>query len=126
MNKKIRILIITILTILIIAGILIYLKIKNRKVKTEIPITEVQIIDKNNNMQILYDNPEKEEYVLVDIKIDGTLYKDVGIRTKGSGVYEYLDRMGWDNYSFKVKFNYKDKEQKYNRNDRNIFKYRSI
>ena len=79
-------------------------------------IIEIEIIDKENNMQNLYENPEKEEYVEVDIIIDGIYYKNVGIRTKGSSVYRYIssNNNGKNLYSFKAKLDYINKNQNYN------------
>lgn len=89
-------------------------------------IVEVNIIDQNNNLSKIYQKPQKEKYVLVDMIIDHNYYYNVGIRTKGSSVYTYLKRNKLNNYSFKVKLDYLDKDQKYKRNDRNIFKYKCI
>lgn len=89
-------------------------------------LIEVNIIDKNNNLSKIYKKPQEEKYVLVDIIIDHNYYYNVGIRTKGSSIYTYLKRKNLKNYSFKVKLDYINKEQKYKRNDRNIFKYRCI
>lgn len=77
-------------------------------------IIEVQIIDQYNKMYQLYENPEAEQYVEADIIIDGQYYNNVGIRTKGSIIYKTLDVLKLDNYSFKVKLDYKDKDQRYN------------
>lgn len=90
---------------------------------TKEEIVKVNIIDKYNNIKQLYKDAEKEEYVLVDIEIGDNYYTDVGIRTKGSSIYAYLKYYRSDRYSYKVKLNYKNKEQEYNRNDRNLFKH---
>lgn len=89
-------------------------------------LIEVNIIDKNNNLSKIYKKPQEEKYVLVDIIIDHNYYYNVGIRTKGSSIYTYLKMNNLNNYSFKVKLDYINKDQKYKRNDRNIFKYRCI
>lgn len=89
-------------------------------------IVEVNIIDQNNNLSKLYQKPQEEKYVLVDMIIDHNYYYNVGIRTKGSSAYTYLKMNKLNNYSFKVKLDYLNKDQKYRRNDRNIFKYKCI
>lgn len=89
-------------------------------------MVEVNIIDKYNNLQKIYKKPQEEKYVVVDMRIDNNYYYNVGIRTKGSSVYTYLNMNKLDNYSFKVKLNYINKNQKYKRNDRNIFEYRGL
>lgn len=119
-EKILRILIIILLIIVLVSAVAI--KNANNKPKKNMSFLKIKIIDKDNNMQKLYDNPEKEEYVLVDLFIDGCKYKDVGIRTKGSAIYSFLKIYNSDLYSFKVKLDYKNKNQNYKRNDRTAIK----
>lgn len=123
-NKKIIILIF----IVVLALIVLYsYREKTNRIKMDdetIKIIEVNIIDKNNKIEQLHKDAEKEEYVIVDIMIDGNYYSDVGIRTKGSSIYTILERYGSDRYSYKVKLNYTNKEQNYKRNERTIFEYK--
>ena len=77
-------------------------------------ILKIEIIDQYNFMKQLYEEPYKEEYVAVDIVINGKYYKDIGIRTKGSSIYSYIKKT--DNpkkHSFKIKLDYINKEQEY-------------
>ena len=77
-------------------------------------ILKIEIIDQYNLMKQLYEEPYKEEYVAVDIVINGKYYKDIGIRTKGSSIYSYIKKT--DNpkkHSFKIKLDYINKEQEY-------------
>ena len=118
MRRKIRI----IVTISIIAIILLIYEyrqnlLKEYSTRKEINkehVIEVQIIDEYDQINKLYENPKEEEYVEADIIIDGNYYSNVGIRTKGDVIYNILHEFNLDNYSFKVKLDYKNKEQKYN------------
>ena len=78
-------------------------------------IAEVKIIDQYNNMEKLYEDPEAEKYVLVDIFINGEYFKDVGIRTKGSTIYDVIKKSSNPKkHSFKIKLDYVNKNQNYN------------
>ena len=116
MRKRTRIIIAIVIFILFIIVFLQrnnLLQKYNKRVKSgSTDIISVCIIDEENNMQQLYKNPKLEQYVEVDIIIDGIYYNDVGIRTKGSTIYNYL-KHNKGNYSYKVKLDYNDVEQKY-------------
>ena len=118
MRKEVKIIstIIIILIILIVSNYKEKMleKFSTRKENNELRIAEVQIIDRYNRLQELYDDPRLEQYVPVDIIIDGQYYTYVGIRTKGSVIYNILETFRFDNYSFKVKLDYIHEEQKYN------------
>lgn len=78
-------------------------------------IAEINIIDQYNNMEKLYEDPEAEKYVLVDIFINGEYFKDVGIRTKGSTIYNVIRKSSNPKeHSFKIKLDYVDENQNYN------------
>lgn len=103
--------------IITIISLLFYNNKVNKNEKETIQaeqILKIEIIDQYNLMQQLYKNPHKEEYVLVDIVINGQYYKDIGIRTKGSSIYSYIKKSGNpEKHSFKIKLDYINKEQEY-------------
>ena len=116
MKKSIKITTFIIIILVIIFAYYKKIEINNNFEENNIDnygMIKVQIIDKYNKMQELYDNPEEEKYIQADIIIDDIYYNDVGIRTKGSSIYEVLRREGLDNYSFKVKLDYRVKNQRY-------------
>lgn len=78
-------------------------------------IVQINIIDKYNNIETLHKNARKEEYVLVDLTIDGIYYRDVGIRTKGDTIYTYFKRSKSTRFSYKVELDYTYKNQNYKR-----------
>lgn len=112
MKKTVKILIFFI--ILLILFFLVYYK-ENRKEEKVDPnkIIEISVIDKYDKIKEIHKNPEEEKYVLVDVIIDGIKYKDCGIRTKGSIIYESLKKYKIENYSYKIKLDYRNKNQKY-------------
>ena len=112
MKKTVKILIFFI--ILLILFFLVYYK-ESRQEKKVDPnnIIEISVIDKYNKIKEIHENPEEEKYVLVDVIIDGIKYKDCGIRTKGSVIYESLKKYKIENYSYKIKLDYRNKNQKY-------------
>lgn len=109
MKKIIRVIWIIII-IIIITILSIY---KKNILKNENEIYKVNIIDKYNNMQELYKEPSKEEYVLIDISINGIYYKNVGIRTKGSTIYSYLKNKKSNYHSYKIKLDYREQKQNF-------------
>lgn len=112
MKKTVKILIFFI--ILLILFFLVYYK-ESRQEKKVDPnnIIEISVIDKYNKIKEIHENPEEEKYVLVDVIIDGIKYKDCGIRTKGSVIYESFKKYKIENYSYKIKLDYRNKNQKY-------------
>lgn len=112
MKKAIKILILFI--ILLILFFLVYYKESRQEEKVDPnKIIEISVIDKYDKIKEIHKNPEEEKYVLVDVIIDGIKYKDCGIRTKGSFIYESLKKYKIENYSYKVKLDYRNKKQKY-------------
>ena len=94
--------------ILIIVCLCYKMNIKNNTIdKTK--IIEISVIDKYKKIEKIHKNPEKEEYVLVDIVIDGNYYRDCGIRTKGQTIYAAIKKHKTNNYSYKVKLDYRNK-----------------
>lgn len=114
--KKLVIVVVIIITIFILLGYREKFQNENDKrgVNKSNEIISVQIIDKNNQLENLYENATKEEYIIVDFMLNDIYYKDVGLRTKGSSVYTHLKNMKSDYYSFKVKLDYMNSAQTFN------------
>lgn len=86
---------------------------QNREIQIPRETIQITIVDKYNNMKYLHEKARAEQYVLVDIIIDGNYYYNVGIRTKGSVIYQYLKKHQSDLFSYKVKLDYTNSEQRY-------------
>ena len=74
-----------------------------------------KVFDKNTVIQInieanqqdwdnMLENASKEEYISVDITVNGEKYEQVGIRTKGNASLMTAQSSGTDKFSFKVDF----------------------
>ena len=115
MKKITRIIVVSIILTLIC--ILYNYKVNFRTEKSQAlreTFTNVKIIDDRGNMQKLYSRPDAEEFVLVDMIIGDRYYADVGIRTKGSSIYSWLDHYKSQKFSYKVKLDYINRNQEYN------------
>lgn len=67
-------------------------------------IITVDIIANQSDWQYMLNNATKEEYIKVDIVINGTKFTDVGIRPKGNSSLTQVANSNSDRYSFRVKF----------------------
>jgi spore coat protein CotH len=77
-------------------------------------IMTIKIIADDNVLQKMYENAEEEEYISVDVKINGTLIKNCGFRTKGSTSYQVVKAS--DNptrFSYRLELDYFVKNQSY-------------
>lgn len=74
-------------------------------------ITNIDIITDTDEWQNMIDNASDEQYISVDVNIDGELFENVGIRTKGNSSLQTVENSDSDKYSFKIKFDKYDKEQ---------------
>jgi spore coat protein CotH len=52
----------------------------------------------------MLDNATKEEYIKVDVVINGTTFSNVGIRPKGNSSLRQVASSESDRYSFRIKF----------------------
>lgn len=66
-------------------------------------LMELNILVDEADWQELIDNALAEEYIPVDVEINGETFKDVGIRAKGN---TSLSGVSNDRYSFKVEFDH--------------------
>ncbi len=73
------------------------------KLFQENTLMEFNIVVDEADWQELLDNAMAEEYIPVDVEINGETYKDVGIRTKGN---TSLSGATNDRYSLKVEFDH--------------------
>ncbi len=67
-------------------------------------IISVDISADPDEWQSMLDNAMNEEYIMVDVSINGTLFSDVGIRPKGNNSLQTVSSSDSDRYSFKIKF----------------------
>ena len=74
-------------------------------------ITNIDIIADEADWQNMIDNASDEEYINVDVNINGELFENVGIRPKGNSSLQTAESSDSDKYSFKIKFDKYDKEQ---------------
>lgn len=77
----------------------------------EEPMT-VNVIVNDDDWKSLLDSASDKEYISVDMEVNGTLFSDVGIRTKGnSSLNMVASNSDSDRYSFKVKFDKYEDDQ---------------
>jgi len=70
-------------------------------------IMTVEIIADDGDWQNMLDNAINEEYIRCDVVINGTTYKDVGIRPKGNtSLTSIASDPETDRYSFKIEFDH--------------------
>lgn len=74
----------------------IYVSILNNQIKENINSEELlslKIIVQDDDLKKIYENPTEEEYISVDVTINGKTIKNCGLRTKGSTSYEVLETL---------------------------------
>lgn len=67
-------------------------------------VIDINIVTEKNNWDEMLKNAKSEEYIYVDIEVNGEVYKDVGIRTKGNSSLSMVNSEKNNRYSFKIKF----------------------
>lgn len=67
-------------------------------------IISLEIIADDTQWQTMLDNARDEEYIKVDVVVNGTKFKDVGIRPKGNSSLTQVASTDSDRYSFRLKF----------------------
>lgn len=67
-------------------------------------IITLEILADEAQWQTMLDNATDEEYIKVDVVINGTTFKDVGIRPKGNSSLKQVASSDSDRYSFRIKF----------------------
>ncbi len=67
-------------------------------------IISIDILADETEWQTMLDNATKEEYIKVDVVVNGTKFTDVGIRPKGNSSLKQVAASDSDRYSFRLKF----------------------
>lgn len=67
-------------------------------------IITIDIAADESEWQQMLDNAMSEEYIMVDVAVNGTKFSNVGIRPKGNNSLQQVASSDSDRYSFKIKF----------------------
>lgn len=67
-------------------------------------IISIEILADEADWQEMLDNATKEEYIMVDVVVNGTKFQKVGIRPKGNSSLMQVASSDSDRYSFRLKF----------------------
>lgn len=74
-------------------------------------IMSLEILADEEDWQTMLANAVQEEYIKVDVVVNGTKFKDVGIRPKGNSSLTQVSSMNSNRYSFRLKFDKFVKDQ---------------
>lgn len=74
-------------------------------------IISIEIIADEADWQEMLDNARSEQYIMVDVVVNGTKFKNVGIRPKGNSSLSQVAGSNSDRYSFNLKFDEYIKDQ---------------
>ncbi len=67
-------------------------------------IISIDIIADEEDWQEMLDNARSEQFIMVDVVINGTKFKNVGIRPKGNSSLTQVANSDSDRYSFRLQF----------------------
>lgn len=67
-------------------------------------LIDIEILADEAQWQSMLDNAKDEAYIKVDVIVNGTRFKDVGIRPKGNSSLNQVAQSDSDRYSFRLKF----------------------
>ncbi|MGO1580168.1 MAG: CotH kinase family protein [Peptoniphilaceae bacterium] len=67
-------------------------------------IISIEIISDEKDWQEMLENAINEQYIMVDVIVNGTKFQNVGIRSKGNSSLTQVVNSESDRYSFKLKF----------------------
>ncbi|MDE6762331.1 MAG: CotH kinase family protein, partial [Oscillospiraceae bacterium] len=67
-------------------------------------IITIDIAADESEWQQMLDNAMSEQYIMVDVAVNGTKFSNVGIRPKGNNSLQQVASSDSDRYSFKIKF----------------------
>jgi len=67
-------------------------------------VIDINIVTEKSNWDEMLEDAKSEEYISVDIEVNGEIYKDVGIRAKGNSSLSMVNSEENNRYSFKIKF----------------------
>ncbi len=74
-------------------------------------IISIEIIANEADWQEMLDNATKEQYIMADVLVNGTRFKNVGIRPKGNSSLTQVASSESDRYSLRLQFNEYIKDQ---------------
>lgn len=74
-------------------------------------IISVDILVDENKWQQMLDNAMNEEYIMVDVVINGTKFENIGIRPKGNSSLSQVSQYDNNRYSFRLQFDEYIKDQ---------------
>lgn len=74
-------------------------------------IISIEIIADEADWLEMLDNARSEQYIMVDVVVNGTKFKNVGIRPKGNSSLSQVAGSNSDRYSFNLKFDEYIKDQ---------------
>ena len=115
-SKNIQISIITIALILFIAY-LIFLSTIDSPVGDidKDGFLNIKIVGNEKEFKKIHDDPFLEEYIIVDVEINGQILRNCGLRTKGSSSYKGVKiSNNTTKYGYRLEFDYTNKSQSYN------------
>ena len=117
-NDKNLILLLIIAFLFIITTTYIIILLLKQETYDEINKNEllsVQIIANEDDINKMYENPELEEYIRVDVIINGKKITNCGFRTKGSSAYKVLEQANnTTKHGYRLELDYYNKNQSYN------------
>ena len=67
-------------------------------------IISIEIIADERDWQEMLDNAISEQYIMADVVMNGTKFKNVGIRPKGNSSLTQVANSDSDRYSFRLQF----------------------
>jgi spore coat protein CotH len=74
-------------------------------------IISIEIIADEADWQEMLDNAIKEQFIMVDVVVNGTKFQNVGIRPKGNSSLSTVASSNSDRYSFRLQFDEYIKDQ---------------
>ncbi len=74
-------------------------------------VMEIEVLIDTKEWEDMLENPLDEEYKQCDVKINGNVYADAAIRTKGNTSLSQVAASDSDRYSFKLEFDHYDKNK---------------
>lgn len=74
-------------------------------------IVSIDILADEEDWQEMFDNARSEQFIMVDVVINGTKFKNVGIRPKGNSSLTQVASSDSDRYSFRLQFDEYIKDQ---------------
>ena len=115
-SKRIQISIITIALILFIAYIVFLSTIDSPVGDIDKEgFLNIKIIGNEKEFNRIHDDPLLEEYIVVDVEINGRILRNCGLRTKGSSSYKGVEKsQNPTKYGYRLEFDYTNKSQSYN------------